>query len=67
MIHFFSNHKIIFKLTNLVLMIIYLYPGSLAGFVVYNFNLFSIKKIILLIWIFNSLFNNIRTITYINS
>ena len=36
MIHFFSNHKIIFKLTNLILLIIYLYPGSLAGFVVYN-------------------------------
>jgi hypothetical protein len=36
MIHFFSNHKIIFKLTNLVLITIYLYPGSLAGFVVYN-------------------------------
>jgi hypothetical protein len=36
MIHFFSNHKIIFKLTNLVLLIVYLYPGSLAGFVVYN-------------------------------
>ena len=36
MIHFFSNHKIIFKLTNLVLITIYLFPGSLAGFVVYN-------------------------------
>ena len=36
MIHFFSNHKIIFKLTNLVLLIIYLYPGSLAGFFIYN-------------------------------
>jgi len=36
MIHFFSNHKIIFKLTNLVLLIFYLYPGSLAGFFLYN-------------------------------
>ena len=36
MIHFFSNHKIIFKLTNLVLLIVYLYPGSLAGFFIYN-------------------------------
>ena len=36
MIHFFSNHKIIFKLTNLMLLIVYLYPGSLAGFFIYN-------------------------------
>ena len=36
MIHFFSNHKIIFKLTNFVLLIVYLYPGSLVGFFIYN-------------------------------
>ena len=36
MIHFFSNHKIIFKLINLGLFIFYLYPGSLLGFFFYN-------------------------------
>ena len=36
MIHFFSNHKIIFKLINIIFIIFYLYPGSLIGKILYN-------------------------------
>ena len=36
MINFFSNHKIIFYLTNFSLIFLYLFPGSLIGLVLYN-------------------------------
>jgi hypothetical protein len=36
MIHFFSNHKIIFVVTNIIFIVFYLFPGSLAGFLVFN-------------------------------
>jgi len=36
MIHFFSNHKIIFVVTNIIFIVFYLFPGSLVGFLVFN-------------------------------
>ncbi|MBD1164512.1 VanZ family protein [Pelagibacterales bacterium SAG-MED13] len=36
MTKFFSNNKIIFYLINIILVILYLYPGSLLGLIVYN-------------------------------
>ena len=36
MINFFSNHKIIFYLTNFSLIFLYLFPGSLIGLVLYS-------------------------------
>ena len=36
MINFFSNHKIIFYLTNFSLIFLYLFPGSLIGLIVYS-------------------------------
>ncbi len=33
---FFSTYKIIFYLINIILIILYLYPGSLLGWIVYN-------------------------------
>ena len=36
MINFFSNHKIIFYLTNFSLIFLYLFPGSLIGLILYN-------------------------------
>ena len=36
MINFFSNHKIIFYLTNFSLIFLYLFPGSLIGLFLYN-------------------------------
>ena len=36
MINFFSNHKIIFHLTNFSLIFLYLFPGSLIGLFLYN-------------------------------
>ena len=36
MIKFFSRFKIIFYLVNLVLIILYIFPGSLLGFIVYD-------------------------------
>ena len=36
MINFFSNHKIIFYLTNLSLIFLYLFPGSLIGLIFYS-------------------------------
>ena len=33
---FFSTHKIIFYLTNILLIILYLYPGSLLGWIIYD-------------------------------
>jgi len=35
MINFFSNHKIIFYLTNFSLIFLYLFPGSLIGLIIY--------------------------------
>ena len=36
MINFFSNHKIIFYLTNFSLIFLYLFPGSLIGLIIYS-------------------------------
>ena len=36
MINFFSNHKIIFYLTNFSLIFLYLFPGSLIGLIMYS-------------------------------
>ena len=36
MIKFFSNHKLIFYFINLILIFLYLFPGSLLGLVIYN-------------------------------
>ena len=36
MIKFFSNYKIIFYSINIFLIILYLFPGSLVGQVIYN-------------------------------
>ena len=36
MINFFSKHKTIFYILNLVLIFLYLYPGSLLGYYLYN-------------------------------
>ena len=36
MINFFSNHKIIFYLTNLSLIFLYLFPGSLIGLILHS-------------------------------
>ena len=36
MINFFSNHKIIFYLTNFSLIFLYLFPGSLIGLILYS-------------------------------
>ena len=36
MIYFFSKYKFIFYLCNFILIILYLYPGSLLGCYVYN-------------------------------
>ena len=36
MLKFFSTHKIIFYLINIILIILYLYPGSLIGWMIYD-------------------------------
>ena len=36
MLNFFSSHKVIFYLINTFLIIFYLYPGSLLGWIIYN-------------------------------
>ena len=36
MIQIFSNNKLIFYLINIFLIILYLYPGSLLGIILYN-------------------------------
>ena len=36
MINFFSNHKIIFFLSNFSLIFLYLFPGSLIGLILYS-------------------------------
>ena len=36
MINFFSKYKFIFHLLNFILIILYLFPGSILGWVVYN-------------------------------
>jgi len=36
MIKFFSNYKLIFYFINLILIFLYLFPGSLLGLVIYN-------------------------------
>ena len=36
MINFFSNHKIIFYLTNFSFIFLYLFPGSLIGLILYS-------------------------------
>ena len=36
MINFFSKYKFIFYLSNFILIFLYLFPGSLLGFIVYN-------------------------------
>ena len=36
MINFFSKFKIIFYLLNIILIFLYLYPGSLLGIIIYN-------------------------------
>ena len=33
---FFSTHKVIFYLINILLIILYLYPGSLLGWIIYD-------------------------------
>ena len=33
---FFSTHKVIFYLINVLLIILYLYPGSLLGWIIYD-------------------------------
>ena len=36
MIHFFSKYKYIFYMSNAVLIFLYLYPGSILGYFLYN-------------------------------
>ena len=36
MLNFFFSHKVIFYLINTFLIIFYLYPGSLLGWIIYN-------------------------------
>jgi len=36
MINYFSKYKFIFYLCNLILVILYLFPGSLLGWFLYN-------------------------------
>ena len=36
MINFFSKYKFVFYLQNFILIILYLYPGSLLGWIMYN-------------------------------
>tara|TARA_B100001113_G_scaffold315514_1_gene281783 strand:+ start:102 stop:497 length:396 start_codon:yes stop_codon:yes gene_type:complete len=36
MIKFFSNYKLIFYFINLIFIVLYLFPGSLLGLVIYN-------------------------------
>ncbi len=36
MLNFFSTHKVIFYLINTLLVILYLYPGSLLGWIIYG-------------------------------
>ena len=36
MINFFSNYKFIFYLSNIILLVLYLFPGSLLGCFLYN-------------------------------
>jgi hypothetical protein len=36
MINFFSNYKFIFYLSNFILLVLYLFPGSLLGCFLYN-------------------------------
>jgi len=36
MIHFFSKYKIIFASSNFILIILYLFPGSLLGCIIYE-------------------------------
>ena len=36
MLNFFSSHKVIFYLINTLLIILYLYPGSLLGWIIYD-------------------------------
>ena len=36
MFNFFSSHKVIFYLINIFLIILYLYPGSLLGLIIYD-------------------------------
>ena len=36
MLNFFSTHKVIFYLINALLVILYLYPGSLLGWIIYG-------------------------------
>ena len=36
MINFFSKYKFIFYLANVFLIILYIYPGSILGYVIYN-------------------------------
>ena len=36
MLNFFSSHKVIFHLINTFLIILYLYPGSLLGWIIYD-------------------------------
>ena len=36
MINFFSKYKFIFYLANVCLIILYIYPGSILGYVIYN-------------------------------
>ena len=36
MINFFSNYKFIFYISNFILLVLYLFPGSLIGCFLYN-------------------------------
>ncbi|MDC1128697.1 hypothetical protein OAS85_03445 [Candidatus Pelagibacter sp.] len=36
MINFFSKYKFIFYISNLILLVLYLFPGSLLGYFLYN-------------------------------
>ena len=36
MLNFFSTHKVIFYLINTLLVILYLYPGSVLGWIIYG-------------------------------
>ena len=36
MINFFSKYKFIFYLANVFLIILYIYPGSILGYVIYD-------------------------------
>ena len=36
MINFFSKYKLIFYISNLILLVLYLFPGSLIGCLLYN-------------------------------